>query len=290
MKLSQGAKFFIFSGVAGMVAVFLAHSYINKKVSVPFKTTCQVVVANADIAPGTALSSQSLRLVTWPEDIVPSKAVTSLNNLNGRVALTVISKGEPILLSKLAPEGTEAGLGGLLASDRLAVSVKTDEVSGVAGFISPGDRVDVLADMQSSKEGSEHFSKLILQNLKVLSKGQTWDQTADKKPTVVQTVTLEVTAPQAEVLNLACFQGKIRLALRSQQNRANFCTEGVGVSQLCNNQSAAPAPMAAGRASKPKTTVQIIKGMDISHASFETAPERQPLQKRVLSREIARMP
>ncbi len=73
-------------------------------------------------------------------------------------------------------------MAGLLAPDRLAVTVKTDEVSGVGGFISPGDRIDVLVEMANSGEGNEHFSKLILQNLKVLSKGQIWDQSADKKP------------------------------------------------------------------------------------------------------------
>jgi pilus assembly protein CpaB len=106
------------------------------------------------------------------------------------------------------------------------VTVKTDEVSGVAGFINPGDRVDVIVEMPGAGGNNEHFSKIILQNLKVLSKGQAWDQAADKTPKVVPTVTLEVSPEQAEMLNLASFQGKIRLALRNQMNKGQFATGG----------------------------------------------------------------
>jgi pilus assembly protein CpaB len=269
MKLPPGSKYFVMAGVAGVLAVFLVHSYINHRTYTPFKRTGQVVVADADIAPGTALSQRILRVATWPADIIPIKAVASPKTLEGRVCLTSISKGEPILFNKLAPEGTEAGLGGLLSPDRLAVTVKTDEVTGVAGFVNPGDRVDVLADMQKSGEGNEHYSKLILQNLKVLSKGQIWDQTADKKPKVVQTVTLEVAPKQAEVLNLASFQGRIRLALRNQANRSDFYTDGVATSQLCQDDHsyskvAAKIPAVKSAVRREKKGVQVIKGMDVS--------------------------
>ena len=152
---------------------------------IPIIPSSQLVVAEVDIAPGTALAGRVLRVATWPRDIIPPRAVSSVKELEGRVAQTPIAKGEPILLSKLAPEGTAAGLGGLLDPNSLAVTVKTDEVSGVAGFINPGDRVDVMVEMPGAGGSNEHFSKIILQNLKVLSKGQAWDQTADKKPQVV---------------------------------------------------------------------------------------------------------
>jgi pilus assembly protein CpaB len=175
MRLPPGSKHFILAGVVGIAAVFLVHSYISKRIFRPIVRTGQVVVAEADITPGTALSGRLVRVASWPGDIIPSKALASTKEVEGRVCQSMIAKGEPILLTKLAPEGTAAGLGGLLAPDRLAVTVKTDEVSGVAGFISPGDRVDVLAEVLTPGEGGEHQSKLILQNLKVLSKGQIWD-------------------------------------------------------------------------------------------------------------------
>ncbi len=270
MKLPPGSKYFVLAGAVGLVAVFLVQSYITSKITRSPEPTAQVVVAELDIAPGTALAGRLLRVTTWPKNIIPAKAVADIKNLEGRVAQTGIAKGEPILLSKLAPEGTAAGLGGLLDPNKLAVTVKTDEVSGVAGFVNPGDRIDVLMEMQG--EGSEHFSKLILQNLKVLSKGQIWDQTTDKNnPQVVPTVTLEVTPEQAEALNLASFTGRVRLALRNQLNRTQFATSGVLNSQLAPQKRQAPVATAPAPAPEIKTgpkdskSVTVIKGMNVSH-------------------------
>ncbi|HLD46292.1 MAG TPA: Flp pilus assembly protein CpaB, partial [Desulfobaccales bacterium] len=225
----------------------------------------QLVVAEVDIAPGTALDGRVLRVAAWPRDIIPPRALSSVKELEGRVAQTPIAKGEPILLSKLAPEGTAAGLGGLLSPNSLAITVKTDEVSGVAGFINPGDRVDVIVEMPGAGDSKEHFSKIILQNLKVLSKGQAWDQTADKKPQVVPTVTLEVSPEQAEMLNLASFQGKIRLALRNQMNKAQFATGGVVTSQLAHKKP----PSVDDKGPKEEVKViKIIKGMTIEDSKL----------------------
>lgn len=264
MKLPPGAKYFLLAGVVGLAAVFLVHHYISSRVRTPVTPTGQLVVAEADIAPGTALVGRLLRVATWPRDIIPPRAVTTTKELEGRVAQMPIAKGEPILLSKLAPEGTAAGLGGLLEPNSLAVTVKTDEVSGVAGFVNPGDRIDVLVEMPGVEGNNEHFSKIILQNLKVLSKGQVWDQTVDKKPQVVPTVTLEVSPEQAEMLNLASFQGKIRLALRNQMNRTRYATGGVATSQLVVKKPAevSVAPQQQAR------SVQVIKGMEISNSQL----------------------
>jgi len=255
------------AGVMGLAAVFLIHNFITSTVRIPITPSSQLVVAEVDIAPGEALAGRVLRVATWPRDIIPPRAVTSVKELEGRVAQMPIAKGEPILLSKLAPEGTAAGLGGLLDPNSLAVTVKTDEVSGVAGFINPGDRIDVMVEMPSGGGSNEHFSKIILQNLKVLSKGQAWDQTADKKPQVVPTVTLEVTPEQAEMLNLASFQGRIRLALRNQMNKAKFATGGVVTSQLAYKK---PANVDE-KATNPKEqsrVVQVIKGMTVNNSQL----------------------
>lgn len=265
MKMPAGIKYFVVAGLVGLLAVFLIHRYIVTKTAIPIQPTASVVVAEVDIAPGTALSGRLLRVATWPRDIIPSKAASNPQTLDGRVVQVHIDKGEPILLSKLAPEGTAAGLGGLLEPNKLAVTVKTDEVSGVAGFITPGDRVDVLVEMPTPESPSEHFSKIFLQNLKVLSKGQIWEQTGEKKPQVVNTVTLEVTPEEAELLNLASFQGKIRLALRNQLNRAYSPTSGVVTSQLALRE-AAPSKVAATVVTpakeREKHSAVVIRGME----------------------------
>jgi pilus assembly protein CpaB len=271
MKIPPGLKYFLLAGLVGLTAVFLIQGYISSKVTPTARPTAQVVVAELDIAPGMALESRLLKVSTWPRDIIPPKAVSNPQQLLGRVVLMPISKGEPILETKLAPEGTAAGLGGLLDANMLAVTVKTDEVSGVAGFINPGDRIDVLAELPKGggQEGNEHFSKIILQNLRVLSRGQVWEQTAEKQPKVVPTVTLEVSPVQAEMLNLATNEGKIRLALRNQANRNFFETKGVDALQLLN-KSPAPTVAALPKAKTPVSgqRAQLIKGMEVSIKEF----------------------
>ena len=122
-----------------------------------------------------------------------------------------------------------------MSEGKRAVSVRVDDVSGNAGFIRPGDHVDVLMTMQVPNAQDEHFSKTILQNIVVLSSGQIWEQQQqDQKPVIVKTVTLEVKPEEGEVLDLASNQGKIRLALRSRNNREVTATNGVVSSQLVN--------------------------------------------------------
>lgn len=270
MKLSPGLKYFLLAGLAGLVAVFLVQRYIATRTAKVSEPPGQVVVAEMDIPPGTALTGRLVRVATWPRNIIPDKAVTNAKQVEGRVVHVSLAKGEPILLTKLAPEGAAAGLNGLLAETMLAVTVKTDAVSGVAGFINPGDRVDVLCEMASPGSGNEHFSRIILQNLKVLSRGQVWDQTAEKEPKEVPTVTLEVTPEQAEMLNLASFQGRIRLALRNQLNQAYSRTPGVVSSQLAYKEPAAPqvAATVPAKRKESRASIEVIKGMEVSYAEF----------------------
>jgi pilus assembly protein CpaB len=268
MKLPPGSKYLILAGVVAVAAVFLVNRYITTYTAPQKIPTAQLVVAEVDIPAGTALSGRMLKVATWPSEIIPPKAATDIAQLEGRVAQMSIAKGEPVIISKLAPEGTAAGLGGLLEPSSLAVTVKTDEVSGVAGFVNPGDRIDVLAEVLTPGS-NEHYSKIILQNLKVLGKGQVWDQTADKKPQVVPTVTLQVTPEQAELLNLASFQGMIRLALRNQANQATFNTSGVVTSQLVHKVAALAAePQSSGNGKHQGRTVQVIKGMQVSNSEL----------------------
>jgi pilus assembly protein CpaB len=268
IKLPKGIPYLILAGLAGLVATFTIHRYITVKTAMPVKAMDQVVVADMDIAPGTALAGRMMKVASWPQEIIPSKSCRTIKSLEGRVAQVPVSRGEPILLTKLAPEGTAAGLGGLLDPNKLAVTVRTDDVSGVAGFISPGDRVDVLVEISAPETKGEHLSKIILQNLKVLSKGQIWDQTAEKKPQVMTTVTLEVTPEEAETLNLATNQGKIRLALRNQTNQGTFYTKGVVTSNLAFSQTSKAEPSQVQDTGSKDRQVEVIKGMGKSLASL----------------------
>jgi len=140
--------------------------------------------------------------------------------------------------------------------------VRVDDVSGVAGFVHPGDHVDVLVEMARG-DSKEHFSKTILQNIVVLSAGQTWEQTRDQKPSVVNTVTLILTNEQAEILNLASNQGRIRLALRNRLDFLAVETKGVATSSLFGQDKVMAEPKQVP-AQKELPPVEVIKGLERS--------------------------
>jgi pilus assembly protein CpaB len=267
LNMPKGAIFLVAAVVAGSIATFGIHRYVSLKTMVVKAPTRQVFIANADISPGTCLSGAAVKPVTWPQEVIPPNCASSLREIENRVVKAPIPKGNPVLFSMLAPEGTAAGLSGILSDGKRALTVKVDEVAGVAGFIHPGDRVDVLMDMSLSGQQSEHFSKTILHDISILTTGQTWEQKGDNKPMVVNTVTLELDPEQAEVLNLASNQGKIRLALRNRNNRTVAQTPGVTSSILLNGGvKKAPVEPQAMRAEKK--CVEVIKGLCRSEAKL----------------------
>jgi pilus assembly protein CpaB len=259
LNLPKGFSYVVAAVVIGVVATFGIHRYITAKTRVPTVVTAPVAVATSDVAPGTALTAEMAKIASWPKELIPAQAVTSLSQLHGRVAMMPIAQGEPILNRKLAPEGTAAGLSGLLDLNKRALTVRVDDVSGVAGFIHPGNRVDVLADIKVP-DGKEHVSKTILQNILVLTAGQVWEQKGDNKPVVVNTVTLELEPDQAEILNLASNEGKIRLSLRNFRNMGTVETEGVATSQIIDG--GARKKVAEAPTQKDERTVEVIKGLE----------------------------
>jgi pilus assembly protein CpaB len=274
MKTSKGILNILVAVALGLVATFFIHSYITSKTHTTAQKTLAVVVADANISSGSALRPDALRVVQWPQEIVPPETANAIRQVENRVVNVPLSKGEPILLSKLAPEGATAGMTALMRHDKLAFTVRTDDVSGVAGFLHPGDHVDVLTDMKMP-DSEEHVSKLILQNIAVLSSGQKWEQSPDRKPLVVNTVTLELSPEEAEVINLASKQGKIQLALRHLENKKQVATAGISTSELLKgrNLPAPPvqftaAPPDLPRRHSPVRTVQVIKGTEVSVKSF----------------------
>ena len=266
LNLPRGTIFLIAAVVAGLVATFGIHRYVSIKTRVVEAPTRQVFIATADISPGTALSGQAVKAVIWPQEVIPPNCAATMREIEGRVVKASIPQGNPILFSMLAPEGTAAGLSGILDDGKRALTVKVDEVAGVAGFIHPGDRVDVLMDL-SLKGQSEHFSKTILHNISVLTTGQIWEQKGDNKPVVVNTVTLELTPGEAEVLNLASNEGKIRLALRNRNNKTVAETPGVTTSFLLNG-GVKKEPTVVAQPTRVEKRVEVIKGLDRSEAKL----------------------
>ena len=267
LNLPRGTIFLVAAVVAGLVATFAIHRYVSIKTRVPVAATRQVFIATADISPGTALSGAAVKAVTWPQAVIPPNCASTMREIEGRVVKVPIPQGNPILFSMLAPEGTAAGLSGILDDGKRALTVKVDEVAGVAGFIHPGDHVDVLMDL-SLKGQAEHFSKTILHDISVLTTGQIWEQKGENKPMVVNTVTLELTPEEAEVLNLASNEGKIRLALRNRNNKTVAQTPGVTTSILISGAAAKKETKVAVQPAREEKRVEVIKGLDRSEAKL----------------------
>jgi pilus assembly protein CpaB len=265
-NIPKGFTYMGIAVVAGLLATFGMQRYVAQKTYVAPVSTGQVAVANADLSPGIALAAGSVKIVSWPRELIPPQSASTLQQVEGRVAVTPISNGEPVLFSKLAPVGTAAGLSSLLDESKRALTVRVDDVSGVAGFVHPRDKVDILVDMKM-QSGNDSFSKTILQNITVMTIGQTWEE-KENKPVVVNTVTMEVTPEQAEILNLASSEGKIRLALRGRRNENIVETSGVVSSQLfAGAKNEKPEP-AKSEPQKEERTVEVIKGLERTKASL----------------------
>jgi len=223
-----------------------------------------VVAAGADLCLGTKLSSDLLKVVFLPRDSLPETIYGSIEQVQDRVLITSMVANEPVLRSKLAMEGTLAGLHGIIEMDKRAMSIKVDEVVGVAGFIYPGSRVDVLVTMMPLRSEEGPVSKIILQNVPVLTAGTRMEVQEGGKAVPVTVVTLEVTPGDAEKLALAATNGKIRLALRSQRDseKKDVKTKGIITEDLI------PRPRIPRSRRIARKFGVVIKGNDVLMQRF----------------------
>jgi len=205
--------------VCGALAVWLtsqwlqaqaAEGQLTSRESVPMTS---IVIAAQDLEIGTLLSSDNLTLTEWPKSNVPKGAFDNIEAVAGRVAVTKLPAGGPLRAAELADAGSGAGLVALIPPGRRAMSIKVDEVSGVAGFILPNTYVDVISvDYKGNRETRE--AKTILKKIKVLAIAQ--ETTTDKgKAKIVKSVTLELLPKEAETLALHSILGSIHLILRN---------------------------------------------------------------------------
>src|SRR5690242_12370340 len=178
--------------------------------------TVQIVLANHDLEVGSVLKEEDVKLTEWPGSL-PTGATVKTQDVVGRGVITPIFAKEPVIDSRLAPKGAGGGLAAMIPPGMRAVAVRVNEVIGVAGFVVPGMRVDVL--ISGSRPGDNSnigtITRTLLQNLEVLSAGQDLKKDAEGKPVQVQVVNLLVTPEQAEQLSLAAAQTSIQLILRN---------------------------------------------------------------------------
>lgn len=268
MKRYRPLVFFSVALVLGLVTSILVFSWLQNEKNrlmaapLPLSQNVQVLVANADLAWGTKLTQEMMQMQEFPPGAIPEGHFTSLEAINDRVLLVDIKRNELLLESKLAPLGTTAGgVAAVTDPNKRAMSVKVDDVIGVAGFIKPADHVDVMVTIEpeAGKQGNT-IAKMILENVKVLAAGTQMERKGkDEEPKQVQVITVEVDVEEAEKLALASNQGRLRLALRNPLNKEHVLTKGANVGALLSSFR----PKAAAR---PKieddgsVRIEVIKG------------------------------
>jgi pilus assembly protein CpaB len=234
MKNARALGMLIVSVILGLAVTALAVGWVAQKGAI---ASNKVVVAVMDIELGSRLTPQMLTTVDWPSGSVPQGAFADLKDLPDRVVKTSIQRGEAILNAKLAPVGTQGGLSAVITDGKRAMTVRVNDVVGVAGFALPGNYVDVMVNAQQDKEGDksnaekQQISKTVLEHVLVLAVAQEAGRD-DTKPKVVNAVTLELTLEDAEKLDLARNIGTLSLVLRNQADKKSAMTAGVTKKQL----------------------------------------------------------
>ena len=246
----------------GLAAVALASRWLLHQAPT---TANRIVVAAADVSLGQRLTPDMVKLLDWPADTLPHGALRDPLKLNGRVLKTSVLRDEPLSEAKLAPAGTLGGLSALIAEGKRAITVRVNDVVGVAGFALPGNFVDIIVNLQSdgSSGADKAISKIVLERILVLAVAQEVGRD-ETKPRVVNAVTLEVTPEQAENLDLARSVGTLSLALRNQVDPRPGVTEGATRSTMLG---ARPQPLAQlanlppADAASPKPRAQLAQAV-----------------------------
>jgi len=272
------SRIFAVLAIAVLAGGGLAYGTYNMINNQPVKTvtmpTQPVVVATNDLALGAALKADDLKVVNFPQGQAPEGAFQRVDEVTGRGVIMPIVRNEVILPAKLATKESGSGLPPVIPEGMRAVSVRVNEVIGVAGYVLPGNHVDVLATASPTDAHTDTTTKVILSNVQVVTSGTRIEQDQDKgKPLQVTVVTLLVYPDQAERLALASTEGKIQLALRNPLDTGAPETPGIKTATLMGVVKA-PAPKlvaggtkkaAAGPVTQQSTapalpTVEIIRG------------------------------
>lgn len=261
MKNQRAMIMMALAVLLGLLAVALAARWL---LNAPVTTAGRIVVASSDIDIGQRLNPALFAVVDWPTASVPKGAFTDPKALNGRVLRSSLLAGEPVSEAKLAPAGTLGGLSALIAEGKRAITVRVNDVIGVAGFALPGNYVDIIVSTETAPDPNapqtraHSISKIVLERILVLAVAQEVGRD-ETKPKVVNAVTLEVTPEQAEKLDLARSVGALSLALRNQIDPAATATTGATKENLLPAPPPPAAPVVLRAALPPRPRLQQVR-------------------------------
>jgi len=246
MKNIKAIGLIVFALVIGLAAAVYATGWVSRQAGV---ASNKIVVAAVDIELGSKVNREMLSTVEWPSSSVPAGAFKELNELQDRTVKVSVMRGEPLLERKLAPVGTMGGLSAVIAEGKRAMTVRVNDVVGVAGFALPGNYVDVMVNAQQERDKGQEgkqISKTVLERVLVLAVAQEAGRD-DTKPKVVSAVTLELSPVDSEKLDLARSVGTLSLVLRNQIDQRSVATDGITKDELFGGPIAPQAKLAAVR-------------------------------------------
>ncbi len=253
--------------LAGGALAYGTYNMVNNQAPPPAAATATqpVVVASANLQLGAELKEGDLTIVGFPKGKAPEGTFAQPSEIIGRGLIVPVVKNEPILSAKLASKEAGSGLPPVIPEGMRAVSVRVDEVVGVAGYVLPGNRVDVLATANPTDRRADVTTKVILSNVQVLTAGTRMEQDVENtKPVQVTVVTLLVFPEQSERLALASTEGKIQLALRNPLDQGAPETPGIKTAGLMGNVKAPVERSTSGR-SRP-VALPVTTGLSNSTA------------------------
>ncbi|MGZ3384941.1 MAG: Flp pilus assembly protein CpaB [Isosphaeraceae bacterium] len=270
----------ILGGSAAVMVNSFMRSHDPKSAVVPVVVSVPVVVAVVDLPRGASITPEEVKIKEFPRDLVPAGALSKLEDAVNRGIFVPLTKDEPVLESKLAPKGAGRGLSALIPSGMRAYSVKVPDVAqGVAGFILPGNRVDVLlslGEVSGTKETGGGSTTTLLQNVEILAVDQKMDAPSENKVDTkdLRSVTLLVTPQQANRLDLGQNKGMLHLALRNRQDNEAAQTKPATLIDL--RPPVPPPPKAPEPPPLPKAPdkvkIRTIRGIHEGNVEVEVPP------------------
>lgn len=265
MAKKRGIFLVVLSLVMAISAAWTANRWITAKAAAEegaLKGT-HVVAAAMAIPYGTKVEGRHLKYVEIPEGVAPTGFFTSVDDVKGRVATVAISRGEILIAERFAEHDAGSTLAALVGENMRAVAVRVNDVVGVAGFLLPGNRVDVVSARKTNDR--RVVTETILHNIKVLAVDQT-AATDTNEPLIVRAVTLEVTPKQAETLVQARTEGQIQLTLRNPtQPEPEPEPEPAVVATPPPKKPSRPRPVRSR-----STTVTVIRGTQVDQTKTST--------------------
>jgi pilus assembly protein CpaB len=255
--------------ISGTFTLWLSHQVAKPRAVVT--GSVQYAAATQNLEAGEVLRADQVRLMSWPATDPLDGAHQKADDIVGRVVLFPLAAGEPILDRQLAAIGG-GGLTGKIPAGMRAISVRSNEIVGVAGFLQPGTHVDVLVTYRTASS-PDPVTSTILQDVEVLAAGQKFQPDADVKADAANVVTLLVKPADAEKIVLASSQGDLHFVLRNGQDSEQVQDSAVGVSELTANGAAPHPVIARAHVVHPPApaayTVQTIAGNKQSSESFQ---------------------